>query len=174
MQIVKRSSKKKAKVGNWVRSSPFVTRQILPWTRLFICIHLTPVRAWDTFEETPGELNISNSLFFKTRYIGKFIRRHYFQLFSIDFNYILSFSIVFDCCQLFSIVFNCFQLLSNVLNSFQLFCSICFQLFSIAFNCFPFFPFFKTFWNCFQYFSTIFNFSKFKYSQLILIIFNCF
>ena len=59
--------------------------------------------------------------FFKTRYIGKFIRRHYFQLFSILFNYILLFFL------LFLIVFNCFQLFLIVFNYFQ--------LFSITFKC---------------------------------------
>ena len=171
MQIVKRSSKKKAKVGNWVRSSPFVTRQILPWTPLFICIHLTPVRAWDTFEETPGELNISNSLFSKLDILENLsggIIFNYFQFFSIIFYY---FFIVFNCFQLFSIIFNCFQLFSIVFNYFQMlsivfnyFVQFVFNYFQLLSIVFHFFSIFKTFWNCFQFFHL---FSIFQNSNIL-------
>ena len=106
-------------------------------------------------------------------------------LFSIIFNsfqlYSIIFFIVFNCFQLFSIIFNCFQLFSIVFNYFQMFSIVFnyfvqfvfnyFQLLSIVFY---FFHFLKLFEIVFNFFLSIFNFSKFKYSQLILIIFNCF
>ena len=177
MQIVKRSSKKKAKVGNWVRSSPFVTRQILPWTRLFICIHLTPVRAWDTFEETPGELNISNSLFSKLDILENLsggIIFNYFQLYSIIFFIVFNcfqlFSIIFNCFQLFSIVFNYFQMFSIVFNYFVQFVFNYFQLLSIVFHFFHFLKLFEIVFNIFQLFSIFQNSNILNFS----IIFNCF